>query len=154
MNKNISIQLKAALLLIVFSLNTVIGFACAMGVDMGFNTHHHEQEETIKTTTHDHADGTLHKHHHEAVKQHHNAKEDSKKDDCCNDKVIKFQNVDKNVAAKTIVTPPAEFVAIITTYIGIDLHHFAKVSSLQKDLITLFYPPPQEILISIQKFQI
>ena len=134
-------------------MNTIIGFACAIGVDMGFNTHHHEEEEVIKTPTHDHAEGTLHKHHHEGVKHHHNAKEDSKKDDCCNDKVIKFQNVDKNVAAKTIVTPPAAFVAIIPTFIGINLFDFAK-SSLQKDLITLFYPPPKDILLSIRKFQI
>ena len=152
MNKNISIQTKAAFLLIVFSMNTVIGFACSMGLDMGFNKHHHEEEEAIETRTHHHADGNLHQHHHEAVKQHHDAKEDSKKDDCCNDKVIQFQNIDKNLAAKTIVTLPA-IVAIITIFIGIDLFDIAK-ASFQKDLITRFYPPPKDILISIRKFQV
>ena len=129
-----------------------VGTACALGVDMGFNSQHHEEEDAIETTVHHHADGNLHQHHHEAVKQHHNAKEDSKKDDCCNDKVIKFQNVDKNLAAKTIVTPPA-IVAIITPFIGIYLFDIAK-ASFQKDLITRFYPPPKDILISIRKFQV
>ena len=153
MNKNISIQIKASLLLIVFSMNTVIGFACGMGVDMGFNKHHHEEEEAIETTTHHHADGKIHQHHDEAAKQnHHDSKENSEKEGCCNDKVIKFQNVDKNLAAKIIVAPPA-FVAIITTFIGIDLFDIAK-ASFKKDLITLFYPPPKNILISIRKFQV
>ena len=152
MKRNTSIKIKAAFLLIVFSMNTVIGFACSMGLDMGFNTRYHEEEAVIETPTHHHADGKVHQHHHEAVKQHHNAKEDSKKDDCCNDKVIKFQNVDKNVAAKTIVTPLA-IVAIITTFIGIYLFDIAK-ASFQKDLITRFYPPPKDILISIRKFQV
>ena len=146
------IQIKAAFLLFIFSLNMFVGTACALGVDMGFNSQHHEEEDAIETTVHHHADGNLHQHHHEAVKQHHNAKEDSKKDDCCNDKVIKFQNVDKNLAAKPIVTPPA-IVVIIATFIGIDLFDIAK-ASLQKDLITLFYPPPKDILISIRKFQV
>ena len=41
MKKNSSIQLKAAFLLIVFALNTVLGFACSMGLDMGYNKSHH-----------------------------------------------------------------------------------------------------------------
>ena len=80
MKRNISIQLKAALLLIVFSLNTVIGFACAMGVDMGFNTHHHDEEEATETTVHVHADGKKHQHHNEAAKHYHDSNKDSEKE--------------------------------------------------------------------------
>ena len=36
-----SIKLKAAFALIVFSLNTVVGFACFAGLDMGYNSTHH-----------------------------------------------------------------------------------------------------------------
>lgn len=36
-----AIQYKALFLLVTFSMNTVVGFACSMGVDMGFNSHHH-----------------------------------------------------------------------------------------------------------------
>lgn len=36
MKSTISIKIKAAFLLVVFALNTVVGFACSLGVDMGF----------------------------------------------------------------------------------------------------------------------
>ena len=61
MSKTISIQLKAAFLLIIFSMNMLVGFSCAVGVDMGFNTAHHHEGEA--TELHVHADGK--KHHHE-----------------------------------------------------------------------------------------
>ena len=69
MKKNISIQLKAAFLLIVFGLNTMVGFACAIGVDMGFNTTNHHDEEA--TEVHQHADGSKHDHHNQASKHEH-----------------------------------------------------------------------------------
>jgi hypothetical protein len=96
MTRNISIKLKAALLLIVFSMNTVIGFACAMGVDIGFNAHHHDEEEVPQTTIQVHADINKEHNHYEAAKHHHDSKEDSEKGGCCNDGVIKFQSLDKS----------------------------------------------------------
>ena len=64
MKRNISIQLKAAFLLLVFAFNTVVGFACAVGINMGFNApHHHDEEEAIETTVHHHhAGGKAHQH--------------------------------------------------------------------------------------------
>ena len=67
MKINISIQLKAAFLLVVFGLNTLVGFACAVGVDMSFNSSHHD-EEAIEV--HVHADGTKHENNNEIVKKH------------------------------------------------------------------------------------
>ena len=152
MKKNISIQFKAFLLLIVLATNTIIGFACAVGIDMGFNTKHHDDGETTEAPIHVHAAGKIHNHANEANTHKIGYKKSTEKGGCCNDKVIEFQNVDKNLVAKTIVTTPA-IVAIITTFIWIDLFDIAK-SSLQKDLITRFYPPPKDILISIRKFQV
>ena len=43
--------------MIVFSLNTIIGFACAVGIDMGFNSTDHHDEEATETSVHIHADG-------------------------------------------------------------------------------------------------
>ena len=37
MNKTRSIQIKAAFLLVVFAFNIFVGFACGLGIDMGFN---------------------------------------------------------------------------------------------------------------------
>lgn len=42
-----SIQLKAASLLILFSLNMIIGGACAIGIEMWFNISHHEEKKII-----------------------------------------------------------------------------------------------------------
>ena len=84
MKRTTSIKFKAAFILAVFAMNTVVGSACAMGVDMGFNHKHHHEEV---------AD-----HHHDEIANHHNdEKDDSDKDGCCNDAVIKFQEVDKNL---------------------------------------------------------
>ena len=153
MKRDISIQLKAALLLIVFSMNTVIGFACAMGVDMSFNTHHHDEEEATETTVHVHADGKKHQHHDEAAKHHHDSNEDSEKGGCCNDGVIKFQSLDKSLAqnANIAINAPV-FVAILSSFFGIDIFKPAQITPLRH--FAFFHPPPPDILIVIQRFQI
>ncbi|MEO6136122.1 MAG: hypothetical protein ABIP35_13280 [Ginsengibacter sp.] len=76
-----SIQLKAGFLLVVFSLNTIIGFACAVGLDMSFNSSHHVEEVT-KAIVHVHVDGKKHVHKNEAnehngekAKDHHKKEE-------------------------------------------------------------------------------
>ena len=153
MNRNTSIQLKAAFLLTVFALNTVVGFACAMGVDMGFNTTHHHDEETTVTPAHIHADGK--KHHHESThKIYQHTKETAEKDGCCNDEVVKFQNLEKNInqQSKSFVDAPV-FVAILSSFLGVDFFNVFKVS-VQKDRARFFHPPPPDILIAIQQFRI
>jgi Cu/Ag efflux protein CusF len=77
MEKSISIQLKAAFLIIVFSMNTVIGFACAIGLDMGFNSKHHHEDDEEATEISIHVDGKKHQHHDEETKHHHDSKENS-----------------------------------------------------------------------------
>ena len=154
MKKNISIQLKAAFLLIVFGLNTMVGFACAMGVDMGFNnTHHHDDEAT---EVHEHADGVIHDHHNQAAKHEHEENKPEKKDKkgCCNDDVQKFQSLDKalNQNAKTVIDAPV-CAAIISTFLGIDVYNLSKAYPL-KYRARFFYPPPPDIRIAIQSFQI
>lgn len=174
MKRNTSIQLKAAFLLAVFALNTVAGFACAMGLGMGSKTSHHKDEATepsihihadgkkhhhapepAKATAHEHADGKKHEHHDEPVKQHHEEKEIPKKDkdDCCNDDVQKFQNLDKNLNpnVKTVIDPIV-FVAILSTFLGIDI--FQTSAAPQLPAIRYLFPPPPNILIAIQRFQI
>ena len=151
MIKKTCIQLKAALLLIVFSMNTVIGFACAIGIDMGYNNSHHEAEAT-EVAVHVHADGKKHHHDKKPVANHHDKKDASKKDDCCTNEIMKFQQSDKNMTAKTGINMPV-FVAILTTFFGID--NFKSVqSSSPKYIASYFHPPPPDIRIAIQSFQI
>jgi len=152
MKRNTSIRLKAAFLLLVFALNTVVGFACAVGVDMGFNSsYYHDKATEVPVDVH--ADGKKH-HHDDTNKDHNDKKETSKKDDCCNDNVIKFQNLDKslNQNAKTAIDAPV-FAAIISTFLGNDVFKISKAYPL-KYKAWFFYPPPPDIRIAIQSFQI
>ena len=133
-------------------MNTVVGLACAVGYDMSFNSKHHNEEQTIKTPIHVHANGHKHEHNNEANKHKNEGKKASTKDDCCNDKVVKFQNVEKNLSPKTIFDAPA-FVAILSTFFGTELYNITK-DFPHKNIARFFYPPPLDILISIQKFQV
>ena len=60
MNSSRTIKYKALFLLATFSLNTVVGFACSLGIDMGFNSghHHHEHnDEEQDKNSHSYSDG-------------------------------------------------------------------------------------------------
>jgi len=180
MNSKTSIKIKATLLITLFSLNSVFGFACSMGLDMGYNKSHHTEEAT-EVSVHAHGDGKKHlhnkkekkvtpvhvhadgkKHHHEnepkkshhdePAANHHDKKEASKKDDCCTNEIMQFQQSDKNLAAKTGINMPV-FVAIINIFLGID--RFSSVESTSQQYIaSYFHPPPPDIRIAIQSFQI
>ena len=154
MKGNISIQLKAAFLIIVFSMNTVIGFACSMGIDMGFNTTHHHEEEVTVAPVHVHADGKKHQNHVEVSKHHHDSKEEAEKGGCCNDKVINFQTLDKNLAqnANIAISAP-EFVPFLSNFFGIDIFKPSLVFH-QKHIVRFFHPPPPDIRVLIRSFQI
>ena len=150
MNRNISIQLKAGFLVLVFALNTVVGFACAVGLDMGFNSAHQE-ESAVEVSSHVHADGKKHAHHQEAKKNKH---EDSKKDDCCNDGVIKFQNLDKNLTQYGKITiAGGEYAGILNKHFGLNTLKVSKTIS-PKQIDRNFHPPPHDIRIAIRSFQI
>lgn len=92
-----SIRVKAIILLAVFSLNTLVGFACAIGVDMNSDSQHHHHDENPASpvaVSHHHLDEKDHHHHHEASANN----KGSKEDDCCTDGVIKLSQVDKLLA--------------------------------------------------------
>ncbi|MDQ2721306.1 MAG: hypothetical protein M3Z26_16290 [Bacteroidota bacterium] len=87
-----SIQFKAALLCIVFASNSILGFACTVGVDMALLQriiHHNKAGEETEASIHVHADSKKH-HHHE--------KHATEKDDCCNKKVVSFEQLDKIIS--------------------------------------------------------
>lgn len=173
MTRNKSIRLKAAFLLTVFGLNTLVSFACgALGVDMDFNTthlkdaatepsihihsdgkkHHHEP---VPVKTNAHANEKKHKHDSEAAKEQPEEKNTSEKDKtgCCNDDVQKFQSLDKtlNQNARIAINAPA-LIAIISFFVGVDI---LKASVEPRSSIYRYlFPPPPDILVAIQRFQI
>ena len=174
MKRKNAIKFKAAFLLIVFGLNTVVGFACSISLDMGFNTSHHK----VKTTDpaiHIHANGKKHLHHsapaapaihvhangkkHEhpaaSAKQHHDDKKipGNEKDNCCNDDVLKFQNLDKNInqQVKIIFNAPV-LAALLNSFFQFDIS--LAVAQPLLPIVRYLFPPPPNILIAIHRFQV
>lgn len=147
MKIKLSIQLKAAFLIIVFGLNTAVGFACAMGID--FNAAH--KNEAVKV--HVHADGKKH-HHNKPGKSQQQKKEQHKKDDCCTDKVIKFQNLDKNITQgfKNFFAAPI-LVPVVSNLFDNNNFNTLPVAPA-KYVVRNFHPPPSSILVIIHRFQI
>lgn len=158
-----SIQLKAAFLLVAFSLNTIVGFACAIGIDMSFNTPHHHNEEATEATIHIHADGKKHVHNekkdkHKHDKSHHNKsevnKESNEGDNCCNEKVTKFVQLDKFVPQALNIGNPVFFTPFISSFYNIELLHRDNITKDIKYFVRSYHPPIPDIRIAIRSFQI
>ncbi len=136
-------------MLTVFSLNIVVGFACSVGLDMGFNSHHHDHEEEA-TEAHVHANDK--KHHHE--KQEYKHTDSEKKDDCCNDKVLKISQTEKAIPQTAKLLSPVFFPAFVSIYYNINLLFPAQVKVAKKYFELGYDPPGSEIRIFIKCFQI
>ena len=141
-------QYKAFFLLFVFSLSTIIGFACAAGVDMGFNKHHHEENNFAISSINKEEE-----HHHQQTGHHHGDKIPSEKGGCCTNSVIEFQKLDKNTSLSSLVFFTPVFVACIYHYNRINITGIEAIAS-QRPVIRHYYPPPRDIRVSIQSFQI
>jgi len=149
MQYRLKYKIIAAFLLTVFSLNTVLGFACSIGVDMGYNSKHHEHEKK-----HRHSHKGPHKHH----SHNHSYAQTIKapNDDCCINGVTKFNTLDKSVVQYSPgLSAPIFLPAGILTYIlpdqigdktGINpAFQFVRRSCFLNDI---------SIRIAIQSFQI
>jgi len=142
MKRNKSIQLKAVFLLMAFSLNSIVGFACAAGLDMGFNSNHHEESGMEVSENH----------HHEANTNCHQT--NSQKDNCCNNGVVKFQQIDKNIEAAFSLIGPSFFTSFPASFYNIDILSSGNKSSGINYLVRKHRPPIPDIWIAIQSFQI
>ena len=151
MNRNRIIRLKAIFLLAVFALNTLVGVACAVGLDMGFNTKHHHDDELVSAPAkeHHHDGKTSHHHHEETTKA-------EKGDDgnCCNDNVIKFSQLDKLLAhaVNTGIEMPVMLVQLHFLYQS-NLSPFTTIPE-QIQVVRPYILGSRGIRVSIQSFQI
>lgn len=146
MHKLFSIQLRAASLLIIFSMNMVVGFACAVGLDMGFNTIHHHPDEATAL----HMEGS--KHHHE--KHEHKESEKSEKDNCCNGHVLKIVQEDKAVPQAAKLVNPVFFTAFDVVYYNSNSNCHSQSHTFNKYFVLGHHPPIPDIRIAIRSFQI
>lgn len=153
MRKGISIRIKAAILLLVFAFNSAVGFACALGLDMGFNSKHHHDEEVTNPSVHVHADGKKHTHHNKSS-HHHDENKNDEKGGCCNDSVIKISQADKSVPQSFGISNPVFFTAFTFAYYDLDLLFPSQVSTSIKYFVRSHHPPIPDIRIAIQSFQI
>ncbi len=159
-------RIIAAFLLIVFSLNTVVGFACSVGIDMGFNSNHHKAEESSAVPlVHVHNDGKNHVHnekkighdhgkghHHDKTSNHHESKDNN--DNCCNDKVLKFEQLDKSVPSSLNLIHPIFFTALPAAVNYNSLDCATGISKDIRQFARCYHPPIPDIRITIQSFQI
>lgn len=149
MNKTISIKCKAAFLLTIFALNTIVGFACAMGADMGFNSSHHHNDEVASTSVHHDHDSNSH-HHEEAAA-------DKSKDDgnCCKDSVVQLSQQDKiltNVVNVSLESP-VTLVFLHSFYVSF-LATSTKAINQENRTVRWQFPASPDIRVSIQSFLI
>jgi hypothetical protein len=162
-----TIQIKAAFLLFVFSLSTLVSFACAAGLKMGFNQDHHK---VLLQSSISEESGSKHNHAsrgHNLVANglgkdelaHHgknNAQAtESTKDDCCRDEAAKFEKCDKRTPQPIIYSFQALFITLaVNSYFKSD----ALVSILTKPdnryFIRNHHPPIADTRIAIQSFLI
>lgn len=157
--------IKSWLLLIVFSLNTIISFACSFGG--AFHDYHHQNNSPSTShkhdeghkhshdkSEHDHSGSGNHEHNKGSEHKHNSPSTNNPENNCCSDSVVALQKVEKQVSSN-IQAPHAVFV---TSFIGV---YFDKISFSVQEY--RFFPdnirwrPPatiQDLRIVIQSFQI
>jgi len=150
MRNRFSIQIKASFFLLTFSLNWMVGFACALGLDMGFNSNHHQ--DGLATEVHIHADGK--KHIHKKAGHSHDNPGKGEKEDCCNDKVQKVASTDKSMPRAHVLLNPIFLTAFSYTYFNIQITYASQVSVSVKYFVRSYHPPIPDIRTVIQSFQI
>lgn len=173
MKRSPSIKLKAVFLLIVFSSSTLVSFACAAGLDMGYNKDHHEVQAHPSATEHagidhNHSNNALHEHvtidkrgltSHEGEVDHHEKKGGDKKesspDDCCRDEAAKFEKCDKLSPQTFNYNFQDLFITfVINPYLNADAITLLLHTPNSKYFIRNHHPPIADTRIAIQSFLI
>lgn len=121
-----------------------MGFACAVGIDMGFNfSHHHENKELMAHHG---------SHHDEMGSDNHKTNDDN--DNCCHDKVINLAQVDKAVPQYYDGINTIFFTAFASSFYNIAELYTSQVTSNIKYFARSYHPPIPDIRIAIQSFLI
>lgn len=124
-------------------MNIVTGFACAIGLDMGYNhSHHHDANE----------DDEICHLHSKQVKGHHTNK--SSPDDCCKGSVTKISLSAKDLPAKTSTNYLPDFVLVLPVYGNYILPPLYCPHLSQKFFIQGHHPPIAKIILATQCFLI
>lgn len=146
MKQQVKHRLLAIFFLMVFSLNTLAGFACSVGMNMGYNATHHKHK-------------TLHcqkySHHNESNELLQSVKT-SPDDDCCAHDVVRFTLLDKAEPDSALsLQLPVFLLAFTTTFFTTLSKGNEVVAKTQLQGNQRSWPPNHtNIRVAIQSFQI
>jgi hypothetical protein len=184
MKKNKSIQIKASILMIVFSLNTIVGFACSVGLDKVFVANHHkgkviegevhvhpdgkkhihQNEEAPKANVHVHADGKKHLHQEKVDKNDGDSQSKSvanketppneNEGNCCSGTVTKFEQLDKSITQSSKIFHPVFFIINASGFYNSFNFYSSFINTDSKYFVRSYHPPIPNIRVAIQSFQI
>jgi hypothetical protein len=106
-------KVRCVFLLVVFSLNIIAGFACSVGMDMGYNSNHHIKQDSS------HFHDNSHQSHgktdcHVPVKH---SESQGPSDDCCSDEVTRFIKLDKSLETGFQLQAPAITASYLSGFI-------------------------------------
>lgn len=143
---NKGLYIKAMVLLTVFSMNTVMSFACSLSSFV--HSFHHSVSSSKQAGLHHHAHETADHHHGEE-------KMPVKGDECCSADLVKVEKADKSPGRSIqLPLPPLQGV-----FIGHEDYTFYNHMAFGKDIFAdawRWRPPAtiQDLRIVIQSFQI
>ncbi len=145
-------------------MNTVIGFACSVSVEMGFKSKHHREKAT-GAVVHIHNNDKKHIHHKKKGSHSHDKSQsngqvssrhesENNKQNCCTDKVSEFHQLEKSVPTIVKVVHPLFITAFAAVYCNINLLPHTDIVRDIKPFVRSYHPPISDIRIAIQSFQI
>ena len=149
MKPNSTIQFKALILFIIFSLNTVLSFACSLGLDMWYNSGHHATKNSTEFIQDCCEDDEI------SLESNEDKQSQKENEDCCTKSVIDFQ-----MMTKSIIQPDIEF-----SNSNVNAHEYGWSLFFTSDLtisaadmkwavFRTHKRPPPDIRVSIRSFQI
>lgn len=158
MQSTVTIQIKAIFLLVVFSLNSIMGFACSIGLNLGYNGHHHAEKQESSRIIANENEYALENPGHCGAVERENATDDvtspAKQHDCCKDEVHKFTLLDKSVSPSIKINAPAEFALEVAAMYFLSVWNPQHVSTIHYYVRSDHPPISKDIRIAMQSFQI
>lgn len=156
MHSTVTIRIKAIFLLVIFSLNSIMGFACSIGLNLGYNQHHHaEEQESSHAITNEYA--SENPDHCDAVETGDapdDASSPAKQHDCCKDEVLKFTLLDKSVCSSIKIDAPAHFAFDVAAMYFLSIWSSQHISTIHYYVQSDHPPISRDIRIAMQSFQI
>ena len=153
MKSKITIRIKAIFLLVVFSLNSIKGFACSIGLNLGYNQHHHAEKPAparaiAASENPDHC-GSV-----ENDDATDDASSPASQRDCCKDEVHQFALLDKSVSPSIKIDAPTELASDVAAIYFLSVWNSQHVATIHYYVQSDHPPISRDIRIAMQSFQI